>query len=173
MPEQQLAHFCYTDNAMSQVHSRHSASCFPVTPVPTVSVQEFGHSIDVNQNATPNYGDRYRQGETISTSFVESAVNQVVSKRMVKRQQMRWNKRVAHLLLQVRTQGKRPKFAQNHSVGKGRQGGNMPTSFFAGTPTPLFGERFMNHTIKSACHSQPAMPDVVHRTLTKVAPIRR
>jgi hypothetical protein len=29
----------------------------------------------------PNYGERYRNGERISTGFVESAVNQVVSKR--------------------------------------------------------------------------------------------
>src|SRR3954466_15127560 len=67
------------------------------------AVQEFGHYIEVNQDAIPNYGDRYRHGETISTAFVESAVNQVVSKRMVKRQQMRWTKRGAHLLLQIRT----------------------------------------------------------------------
>lgn len=33
----------------------------------------------------------------------ESVVNQVVAKRMVKRQQMRWTPRGAHLLLQVRT----------------------------------------------------------------------
>ena len=41
--------------------------------------------------------------ETISTGFVESAINQVVSKRMVKKQQMRWTERGARLLLQVRT----------------------------------------------------------------------
>jgi hypothetical protein len=52
----------------------------------------------------PNYGDRYRYGEMISTAFAESTVNQVVSKRMVKKQQMRWTRRGAHLLLQVRTQ---------------------------------------------------------------------
>ena len=40
----------------------------------------------------------------ISTAFVESCVNQVISKRMVKQQQMRWTKKGAHLLLQVRTQ---------------------------------------------------------------------
>jgi hypothetical protein len=67
------------------------------------AVQEFSHSIKVNRNAIPNYGDRYRHGEIISTSFVESAFNQIVSKRMVKLQQMRWTKRGAHLLLQVRT----------------------------------------------------------------------
>jgi len=51
------------------------------------AVQKFGHYIEVNQNAIPNYGDRYRHGETISTSFAESAVNQVASKRMVELQQ--------------------------------------------------------------------------------------
>jgi hypothetical protein len=35
---------------------------------------------------------------------VESTVNQVVSKRMVKQQQMRWTQKGAHLLLQIRTQ---------------------------------------------------------------------
>ena len=42
-------------------------------------------------------------GETISTAFAESTINQVVSKRMVKKQQMRWSQKGAHLLLQVRT----------------------------------------------------------------------
>jgi hypothetical protein len=49
-------------------------------------------------------GERYRYGETISSAFVASTINRVVSKRMVKMQQMRWTKRGAHLLLQVRTQ---------------------------------------------------------------------
>jgi hypothetical protein len=35
--------------------------------------------------------------------FVESTVNQVVSKRFVKKQQMQWTPRGAHLLLQTRT----------------------------------------------------------------------
>jgi hypothetical protein len=51
----------------------------------------------------PNYGERYRQGETISTAFVESTINQVVSRRFVKKQQMHWTLRGAHLLLQTRT----------------------------------------------------------------------
>jgi hypothetical protein len=50
-----------------------------------------------------NHGDRYRHGEPITSSFVESAVNQVVSKRFVKRQQMAWRPAHAHGLLQVRT----------------------------------------------------------------------
>jgi hypothetical protein len=60
--------------------------------------------LEVNQASIPNYGDRYRHGEAISTAFAESTVNQVISKRMVKKQQMRWTERGAHLLLQVRTQ---------------------------------------------------------------------
>lgn len=46
----------------------------------------------------------YRNGERISTAFTESTINQVVSKRMVKKQQMQWTPEGAHLLLQVRTQ---------------------------------------------------------------------
>lgn len=51
---------------------------------------------------TKAIGDK-RCGERISTGFVESAVNQVIAKRMEKKQQMRWTPKGAHLLLQVRT----------------------------------------------------------------------
>ena len=57
-----------------------------------------------NAGSIVNYGERYRNGERISTGFVESTINQVVSKRMVKKQQMQWTPKGAHLLLQVRTQ---------------------------------------------------------------------
>jgi hypothetical protein len=68
------------------------------------SVAEFHTYITANESFIPNYADRYRYGEVISTAFVESTVNQVISKRMVKKQQMRWTKRGAHMLLQVRAQ---------------------------------------------------------------------
>ena len=67
------------------------------------AVREFDSYIRVNAERIPNYGERQRAGEAISTAFTESAVNQVISKRMVKKQQMRWTPRGAHLLLQVRT----------------------------------------------------------------------
>jgi hypothetical protein len=67
------------------------------------AVEEFHTYITNNAGFIPNYGERYRHGERISTGFVESTVNQVVSKRMVKKQQMRWSQRGAHLLLQIRT----------------------------------------------------------------------
>jgi hypothetical protein len=66
-------------------------------------VAEFEVYLRNNQESIPNYGERYRQGETISTAFVESTINHVVSRRFVKRQQMHWTLRGAHLLLQTRT----------------------------------------------------------------------
>jgi len=44
--------------------------------------------IENNKGFIPNYGERYRAGERISTGFVESTVNQVISKRFCKKQQM-------------------------------------------------------------------------------------
>ena len=55
-----------------------------------------------NRSLIPNYGQRYRDGEAIATGFVESTVNEVVSKRFCKKQQMQWSKAGAHLLLQTR-----------------------------------------------------------------------
>ncbi len=55
-----------------------------------------------NADSLVNYGKRYRAGERISTSFIESTVNQLIDKRMSKSQQMRWSRYGAHLLLQVR-----------------------------------------------------------------------
>src|SRR5262252_4991505 len=55
-----------------------------------------------NRHVIPKYGERYRHGEAIATGFVESTVNEVVSKRFCKKQQMQWSKEGAHLLLQTR-----------------------------------------------------------------------
>ncbi len=66
-------------------------------------LEEFETYIRNNAGFIPNYGERWRYGESISTAFVESTINQVVSKRMVKKQQMRWSQQGAHLLLQIRT----------------------------------------------------------------------
>jgi hypothetical protein len=66
------------------------------------AVEAFHTYIEHNQGFMPNDGERDRNGERISTGFVESTVNQVVSKRFCKKQQMPWTKRAAHLLLQMR-----------------------------------------------------------------------
>ncbi len=67
------------------------------------TLHEFDRYIRTNRSSIPNYGDRYRNEEAISSAVAESTVNQIVSKRFVKKQQMRWTRRGAHLLLQVRT----------------------------------------------------------------------
>jgi hypothetical protein len=67
------------------------------------AVEEFHTDNENNKGFIPNYGERYRHGERISTGFVESTVNQVLGKRMVKKQQMAWTQQGAHLLLQIRT----------------------------------------------------------------------
>jgi len=65
-------------------------------------VEEIIGYLENNQSFIVNYGNRYRHGEPITSNFVESAVNQVVSKRFVK-QQMAWRPALAHALLQLRT----------------------------------------------------------------------
>ncbi|EHP41020.1 hypothetical protein OR16_22398 [Cupriavidus basilensis OR16] len=59
--------------------------------------------LDNNRGFVVNYGDRYRHGAPIASGFVESTVNQVISNRFVKRQQMAWRRRHAHALLEIRT----------------------------------------------------------------------
>jgi hypothetical protein len=54
-------------------------------------IEELHTYVERNQEFVPNYGERYRNGEKIASGFVESAINQVVSKRMVKKQQMGWS----------------------------------------------------------------------------------
>ena len=66
-------------------------------------VEEFCTYIRRNAHTIPHYAERHRYGERVSTAFAESTVNAVVGKRFAKRQQMRWSKRGAHLMLQTRT----------------------------------------------------------------------
>jgi hypothetical protein len=45
------------------------------------AVEEFHTYIKNYGGFIPNYGERYRVGERITAGFVESTVNQVISKR--------------------------------------------------------------------------------------------
>ena len=67
------------------------------------AASEFQTYIANNAWMIPNYAERRRYGERVSTGFVESTVNTVVGKRFCKRQQMRGSKTGAHLMLQTRT----------------------------------------------------------------------
>jgi len=58
--------------------------------------------LQLNADSMPDYGKRYRAGQRISTGFVESAVNEIIAKRMVKKQQMRWNRYTVQRFLDVR-----------------------------------------------------------------------
>jgi hypothetical protein len=49
-----------------------------------------------------NYGARRRRGRPISTTFVESAINEIIAKRMIKKQQMRWNRWTVQPFLDAR-----------------------------------------------------------------------
>src|SRR5271165_2478607 len=56
---------------------------FPEVPSPLTQkvakgIGEFETYIRNNEEFIPNFGERYRNGETISTAFVESTVNQVI-----------------------------------------------------------------------------------------------
>ena len=48
-------------------------------------LDDFRTYICNNREFIPNFGERRRQGEMISTAFVESTINQVVSRRFVKK----------------------------------------------------------------------------------------
>src|SRR3546814_8880155 len=69
---------------------------------PLKHLREFESYISANASMIPNYGERRRYGEAVSTAFVESTVNQVVAKRFAKKQQMQWTPRGVHLLVQLR-----------------------------------------------------------------------
>ena len=49
-----------------------------------------------------NYAERHRAGLRIGTAITEGTANFLVNRRMNKSQQMRWTRRGADLLLQVR-----------------------------------------------------------------------
>ena len=66
-------------------------------------VGEMRAYLERNHGALVHYAARRRNGEPISTAFVESAVNEIIAKRMSKKQQMRWNRTKVQPFLDVRT----------------------------------------------------------------------
>lgn len=57
------------------------------------AVHEFAVYIAANSGSLINYGERFRNGERISSCLAVSTVNAVISKRFAKRQQMQWTQR--------------------------------------------------------------------------------
>ena len=60
-----------------------------------------------------NYAERHRAGLRVGTAITEGTANFLVNRRMNKHQQMRWSRRGADLLLQVRCA------AYNGALGSG------------------------------------------------------
>ena len=59
--------------------------------------------LERNEAALVHYAARRRRGEPIATSFVESAVDEIIAWRMAKAQQMRWSRATVPPSLDVRT----------------------------------------------------------------------
>jgi len=59
--------------------------------------------LEHNEAALVHYDARRRRGEPIATSFVESAVDEIIAWRMAKAQQMRWSQATVQPFLDVRT----------------------------------------------------------------------
>ena len=64
-----------------------------------------------NQMMIPNYGEMRRYDEPVSTAFVESTINEVITRRMAKKQQMQWSKKGEHYLTAVLNNELQDKFA--------------------------------------------------------------
>lgn len=114
--------FLWHGNVVSALEKIEDSWCNLDTEIPTIkelklqkAVKEFQIYIENNAAMITNYDERYRNGEAIATGFVESAVNQIIAKRFVKKQQMRWTKRGAHLLLQVRVKVLNDELQKNFS----------------------------------------------------------
>ena len=59
--------------------------------------------LERNEAALVHDAARRQRGEPIATSFVESAVDEIISWRIAKRQQIRWSRATAQPFLDMRT----------------------------------------------------------------------
>jgi hypothetical protein len=104
----------------------HSA---PAAKVAT-GVADFQTYIKNNCEFIPNFGDRWRQGERISTGFVESTINQVVSRRS--------NRCSGHCEVLISCSRHEPRFS---TMNWRKRFGNGTRGSVAKRPDPrLFGE---------------------------------
>ncbi len=76
------------------------------TGVPSHKLWRALHEVDAYLSSQStwlvNYAERHRAGLRVGTSVTEGTANFLVNRRMAKSQQMRWSRRGADLLLQVR-----------------------------------------------------------------------
>lgn len=86
------------ERLVAEFKTRREEGSFAVARLDDLGAQLLTY-IPSNRGAIINYGKRYRAGLRVAT-LAESAVNSLVAKRMVKKQQMRWSQHGAHMLMQ-------------------------------------------------------------------------
>ena len=92
--------------------------------------------IEQNRGSITSYGARYLEGKRIASTAAEASVNNLVARRMVKKQQMRWSESGANLLLQVRVALANGDLAERLAYQPPIQPGQTIISPFV--PVPLF-----------------------------------
>ncbi len=90
------------ERLLARLKESQQESEFSIARVHSLGVQLLTY-VRSNRSAIVNYGRRHRAGLRVATTLAESAVNSLVGKRMAKKQQMRWSRHGAHMLMQVRT----------------------------------------------------------------------
>ena len=97
---------CSLDRIRKVMHVFKGERGHRTTGVPSRKLWRALHEVDNylrGQNTwLVNYAKRYRAGLRVGTSVTEGTANFLVNRRMKKSQQMRWSRRGADLLLQVR-----------------------------------------------------------------------
>ncbi len=90
------------ERLLAKLQGSRQVSEFSIARLHSLGVQLLTY-IRSNRGAIVDYGKRHRAGLRVATTLAESAVNSLVGKRMVKKQQMRWSLHGANMLMQVRT----------------------------------------------------------------------
>ena len=83
---------------MANLQGSPQISEFSIARLHSLGVQLLTY-IRSNRGAIIDYGKRHRAGLRVATTLAESAVNSLVSKRMVKKQQMRRSLHGANILM--------------------------------------------------------------------------
>ncbi|QLF71629.1 hypothetical protein FE840_018420 (plasmid) [Peteryoungia desertarenae] len=88
------------EQLLAKLHGSRQVSESSIARLHSLSVQ-LPTYIRSNHGAIVDYGKRCRAGLRVATTLAASAVNPLVGKRMVKKQQMRWSLHGANMLMQV------------------------------------------------------------------------
>jgi hypothetical protein len=102
-----VVHLAQIRAARMTERGRWHADGHPHAPVPSCrklwhALREVDNHLRSQSARLVNYAKRYRTGLRVGTSVTEGTANFLVNRRMNKAQQMRWSRRGADLLLQVR-----------------------------------------------------------------------